>query len=71
MNPRRKVRKEEQLTGDLSSDLATYEKFGLFQRVITRRTTYRYRGVLLLYQKFLAEVICPPKRSPVSCQAGK
>ncbi len=29
MNPRRKARKEEQLTGELSGDLATYEKFGL------------------------------------------
>ena len=54
MNPRRKARKEEQLTGELSGDLATCEKFGLFQRAITRRTAYRYRGVLLLYQKFLA-----------------
>ncbi len=71
MNPRRKARKEEQLTGELPGDLTTYEKFGLFQRAITRRTAYRYRGVLLLYQKFLAEVTCPPKRSPVSCQAGK
>ncbi|MBU2534801.1 MAG: hypothetical protein KKD83_01365 [Chloroflexi bacterium] len=53
MNPRRKARKEEQLTGELSGNLATYEKFGLFQRAITRRTAYRYRGVLLLYQKFL------------------
>ena len=71
MNPRRKARKEEQLTGELPGDLTTYEKFGLFQCAITRRIAYRYRGVLLLYQKFLAEVTCPPKRSPVSCQAGK
>ena len=54
MSPRRKARKEEQLTGELSGDLATYEKFGLFQRAISKRTAYRYRGVLLLYQKFLA-----------------
>jgi hypothetical protein len=72
MNLRRKARKEEQLTGELSGDLATYEKFGLFQRAITRRTAHRYRGVLLMYQESLAEVTCPPpKRSPVSCQAGK
>ena len=36
MNPRRKARKEEQLTGELSGDLTTYEKFGLFQRAISR-----------------------------------
>jgi len=71
MNLRRKARKEEQLTGELSGDIATYEKFVLFQRAITRRTAHCYRGVLLLYQKSLAEVTCPPKRSPVSCQAGK
>ena len=63
MNPRRKARKEERLTGELSGDLATYEKFGLFQRAITRRIAYRYRGVLLLYQEFLAEMTCPPERS--------
>ncbi|MBA7633077.1 hypothetical protein ES703_40635 [subsurface metagenome] len=67
MNPRRKARKEEQLTGELSGDFATYEKFGLFQRAIARRTAHRYRGVLLMYQESLAEVTCPPKRSPVSC----
>ncbi len=38
MNPRRKARKEYQPTGELSGDLTTYEKFGLFQRTITRRT---------------------------------
>jgi hypothetical protein len=54
MDPRRKTRKEEQPSGELHGDLATYEKLGLFQRAISSRTAYRYRGVLLLYQKFLA-----------------
>ncbi len=54
ISPRRKARKEEPLTGELSGDIATYEKFGLFQRAISKRTAYRYRGVLLLYQKYLA-----------------
>ncbi len=38
MSPRRKARKEDQLTGELAGDLATYEKFGFFQRAIARRT---------------------------------
>jgi hypothetical protein len=49
MNPCRKVRKEEQLTGELSGDLSAYEKFGLIQRAISHRTAYHYRGVFLQY----------------------
>jgi hypothetical protein len=45
--PRTKAPKAEQLKGELKGDLATYEKFGLFQRSVNQNTAYRYRGVLL------------------------
>ncbi|MFC1957021.1 tyrosine-type recombinase/integrase [Chloroflexota bacterium] len=54
IRPRRKAPKGEQLTGELTGELATYEQVGLFQRSLIPRTAYRYRGVLLQYQKALA-----------------
>jgi len=53
MKPRTKAPKQEQLTQGLEGELATYEKVGLFQRSVTKRTAYRYRGCLLQYQKAL------------------
>jgi hypothetical protein len=53
--PRTKALKAEQLKGELKGDLATYEKFGLFQWSVNQNTAYRYRGVLLRYQLFLGE----------------
>jgi len=53
MKPRSKHLKQEQLTGALQGELATYEKVGLFQRSLTKKTAYRYRGCLLQYQKAL------------------
>ena len=53
MKPRTKAPKQEQLTQGLEGELATYEKVGLFQHSITKRTAYRYRGVLLQYQRAL------------------
>ncbi len=53
MTPRTKAPKEEQLKGALEGELAAYEKAGLFQRSVGQKTAYRYRGVLLRYQKAL------------------
>ena len=53
IKPRTKATKEGQLTGPLQGELATYEKVGLFQRSVTKKTAYRYRGCLLQYQKAL------------------
>jgi len=53
MKPRTKAPKQEQLTQGLEGELATYEKVGLFQRSVTKKTAYRYRGCLLQYQKAL------------------
>ena len=53
MKPRTKAPKQEQLTAALQEELATYEKVGLFQRSVTKRTAYRYRGILLQYQRAL------------------
>ncbi len=53
MKPRTKATKGEQLKGELQGELGTYEKVGLFQRSVTKRTAYRYRGCLLQYQKAL------------------
>ncbi len=53
ITPRRKALKGDQLTEALAGELATYEKVGLFQRSVTKRTAYRYRGVLLQYQRAL------------------
>jgi len=53
IKPRTKAPKPEQLAGGLGGELATYEQVGLFQRSVTKRTAYRYRGCLLQYQKAL------------------
>ncbi len=53
MKPKSKHLKQDQLTGALQGELAAYEKVGLFQRSVTKRTVYRYRGCLLQYQKAL------------------
>ena len=53
MKLKRKAAKGEQLTDPLQGELATYQEVGLFQRSLNKRTAYRYRGVLLLYQKAL------------------
>jgi site-specific recombinase XerD len=51
--PRSKAPKGEQLGGTLQGDLALYEKVGLFQHSINKKTAYRYRGCLLHYQEAL------------------
>jgi integrase/recombinase XerD len=51
--PRTKASKQDQLTEVLQGELATYQKVGLFQRSVTKKTAYRYRGCLLQYQKAL------------------
>lgn len=53
MKPKRKAPKGEQLSGGLEGELATYEKVGLFQRSVNKKTAYRYRGCLLQYQRAL------------------
>ncbi len=53
ITPRRKAPRQDQLTEALQGELATYEKVGLFQRSLTKKTAYRYRGCLLQYQKAL------------------
>jgi hypothetical protein len=51
MEPRRKQLKADQLTGELEGELGTYQNFGILQRSLGKRSIYRYRGALLLYQK--------------------
>jgi len=53
MKPKTKAPKGEQLDGSLQGELVTYEKVGLFQRLVTENTAYRYRSALLRYQKAL------------------
>jgi len=53
ITPKTKSTKGEQLNQPLQGELATYEKVGLFQHSVTKKTAYRYRGVLLQYQKAL------------------
>ena len=53
MKPRTKASKDEQLVEPLKGELATYENVGLFQRLVSDNTAYRYRGALLRYQKAL------------------
>ena len=53
MKPRTKAPKEEQLNEPLEGELAAYDEVGLFQRSVSANTAYRYRGVLLRYQKAL------------------
>jgi len=51
--PRTRAKSDEILNQTLEDELALYEKVGLFTRAITPRSAYRYRGVLLQYQKAL------------------
>ncbi len=53
MKPRTKAPKEEQLNEPLEGELAAYAEVGLSQRSVSDNTAYRYRGVLLRYQKAL------------------
>jgi site-specific recombinase XerD len=53
MKPRTKAPKGEQLTDKLTGELAIYEQVGLPQHALGENTTYRFRGVLLLYQQAL------------------
>jgi len=53
MKPRTKAPKGEQLTQQLTGELAMYEQVGLSQHALGESTAYRYRGTLLLYQKAL------------------
>jgi site-specific recombinase XerD len=53
MCPKRKHIKGEQLEGQLLGELAAYENIGLFQRSVSQKSAYRYRGILLTYQKYL------------------
>ena len=53
IKPRTKSNKPDQLSKPPEGELATYEKVGLFQRSVTEKTAYRYRGVLMQYQKAL------------------
>lgn len=55
MRPRTKAPKNEQLSGALRDELATYEKVGLFQHSVNNNTAYRYRGVFLQYQRALGQ----------------
>jgi len=49
--PRTRANNGETLDEPLESELARYESDGLFSRAINKKTAYRYRGVLLQYQK--------------------
>ncbi|MFC1919804.1 tyrosine-type recombinase/integrase, partial [Chloroflexota bacterium] len=62
-SPRTRAKKGEELTEPLQGELALYEKVGLFTKPLSERTAYRYRGVLLQYQKTL-------KGNPPSLQAS-
>ena len=53
IKPRTKAPKGQQLTEKLTGELAVYEQVGLPQHALGKRTAYRYRGVLLLYQQAL------------------
>jgi len=50
---RTRAKKGDELSHPLQGELAAYEKVGLFARAVTPRSAYRYRGVLLQYQKAL------------------
>ncbi|MFC2019620.1 tyrosine-type recombinase/integrase [Chloroflexota bacterium] len=63
MKPRTKAPKLDQLGEPLHGELATYENVGLFQRSVTKKTAYRYRGVLLQYQKALNGTAPTPEAS--------
>ncbi|MFB0559065.1 MAG: hypothetical protein ACETVS_00815 [Dehalococcoidales bacterium] len=46
--PRTKAPKNEQLSGALRDELATYEKVGLFQHSVNNNTAYRYQALSVL-----------------------
>ena len=50
---RTKNPKGTQLTGQLAGDLLAFFEVGLYQRGVSDRSRYRYRGILLRYQEFL------------------
>ncbi len=64
-----KAKKGEGLSQTLEGELAAYEKVGLFTRAITPRSAYRYRGVLLQYQKALQGK--PPTLEASRCFLGR
>jgi len=51
--PRTRAKSDEILSDALKGELARYNEGGLFTRAITKKSAYRYRGVLLQYQKAL------------------
>ncbi len=57
MRPRTKAPRGErlawQLAGELAGELAVYVKVGLPQRAVGKKSAYRYRGCLLMYQQAL------------------
>jgi hypothetical protein len=53
--PRTRAKNGETLDEPLEGELARYESDGLFSRAINKKTAYRYRGVLLQYQKALQD----------------
>jgi len=66
MKPRTKAPKEEHLNEPLEGELAVYDEVGLFQRSVSDNTAYRYRGVLLRYQKALNGAKLNPHRRRLS-----
>jgi hypothetical protein len=53
MRPRTKAPKGVQLAGELTGDLGRYQQVGLPQRAVGKKSAYRYRGCLLMYQQAL------------------
>ena len=51
--PQTRAKGSGTLDHTLEGELALYEKVGLFARAVTAKSAYRYRGVLLQYQKAL------------------
>jgi integrase len=51
--PKTRAKSDEILNQALEGELALYVQAGLFTRAITAKSAYRYRGVLLQYQKAL------------------
>jgi integrase/recombinase XerC len=51
--PKTRARAGKTLTQDLAGELARYAQGGLYERSVSPRSIYRYRGVLLQYQKAL------------------
>jgi hypothetical protein len=51
--PRTRAKSGETLDHPLEGELALYEQAGLFTKAVTTKSTYRYRGIFLQYQKAL------------------